>query len=162
MIVMMKKRDFFNRWGKKLCALFLSAEMALSSVSGMVLNVYAAANVAEFQFEHVTGTRDRTATIVAGASLPIRGRIPANFSIRDPFFNISRGTDNATNKKFFSVTNVSSQLWNLGVDVTAGDKTYRQLKPDDPTNKTYDTEAQYSRPEYVLCADQLQRFQSNP
>lgn len=144
MIVMMKKRDFFNRWGKKLCALFLSAEMALSSVSGMVLNVYAAANVAEFQFEHVTGTRDRTATIVAGASLPIRGRIPANFSIRDPFFNISRGTDNATNKKFFSVTNVSSQLWNLGVDVTAGDKTYRQLKPDDPTDKTYDTEAQYS------------------
>lgn len=143
MIVMMKKRDFFNRWGKKLCALFLSAEMALSSVSGMVLNVYAAANVAEFQFEHVTGTRDRTATIVAGASLPIRGRIPANFSIRDPFFNISRGNDNATTKKFFRVDSVSSQLWTLGVDITAGDKTYHALDPSEQ-DFPYNTEAQYS------------------
>lgn len=144
MIVMMKKkRDFFNRWGKKFCALLLSAEMALGSVSGMVLNVHAAANVAEFQFEHVTGTRDRTATIVAGASLPIRGRIPANFSIRDPFFNISRGNDNATTKKFFRVDSVSSQLWTLGVDVTAGDKTYHALDPSD-SDFPYSTEAQYS------------------
>lgn len=123
MIVMLKKRDLFDKWGKRLCALFLSAEMALGSVSGMVLNVHAA-NI-QFNFQNLAGSPGTSTSIVAGSTIPIQGRIPSSYSMNFPPFNISRGTDNATAKNFFDTKVITDkQAWNLQVDVTAGDETY--------------------------------------
>lgn len=153
MIVMMKKkRDFFNRWGKKFCALLLSAEMALGSVSGVVLNVHAA-NI-QFNFQNIAGSPGRSTTIVAGSTVSIQGRVPSNYDINDPPFNISREEDDATAKNFFGITQVTpKQAWNLNVDVTAGDEKYWV---DNTSNKDY-TEgkrAYYSLDGALVSADE--------
>lgn len=128
MIVMLKKRDLFDKWGKRLCALFLSAEMALGSVSGMVLNVHAASNI-RFEFQTSTG-RNTSTEIVAGTEIPIFGTVPSGYNVESPYFHIARGDENVDNVQFFDSEKNSDRQWTVGVDVRAGDAHYDKKNDD--------------------------------
>ena len=149
---MLKKRDWFLKFRKRAAALLLAMNMALGSVSGMVLEVRAASYAGQFEFDKIIGNNDATATVVAGAEIPINGRLPANYTIKQPFFNISRGDDNATIKKFFAVSDgKDNRKWTLRVDITAGDNKFFANKDGSPSpdDKEYydsgaDARAQYS------------------
>ena len=121
MIVMMKKRDFFLKFRKRAAALLLAMNMALGSVSGMVLNVQAA-SVVKFNFVEIGETGDGVADLVAGAPISIVGNVPTDYQLsNDPPFRVKRNESDATPQELFNISkDGGSSKWTVEVDYQAG------------------------------------------
>lgn len=117
----------------------LAMNMALGSVSGMVLPVKAADVSVTFNFENIGEPPNTLSTIVAGSSIPITGQIPTNYDVNQPFFNVERRGADVTPQNLFNITkNPNGKRWTVGVDIRAGDKHIQD------SGISFDSEAQYS------------------
>ena len=112
MIVMMKKRDFFLKFRRRAAALLLAMNMALGSVSGMVLDVQAA-SVVKFNFVEIGQTGDGVAELVAGSTIPIVGNVPADYKMNPkPPFYVRRNSEDATPQEIFKIDDNTVNLFN--------------------------------------------------
>lgn len=139
MIVMLKKRDLFLKFRKRAAALLLAMNMALGSVSGMVLDVKAA-SVVKFNFVEIGQTGDGVAELVAGSTIPIVGNVPADYKMNpDPPFYVRRNSEDATPQEIFKIDDNTSK-WLVQVDYQAGANNI----VTDSGPKRFENEPQYS------------------
>ena len=140
MIVMMKKRDFFLKFRRRAAALLLAMNMALGSVSGMVLDVQAA-SVVKFNFVEIGQTGDGVAELVAGSTIPIVGNVPADYKMNPkPPFYVRRNSEDATPQEIFKIDDNTSK-WLVQVDYQAG---ANEIVTKDSGTTSFKNEPQYS------------------